>query len=129
MPVGKRVTRLASAHQQHIVDLSRKPKMIKHLPHRAAEFGIEPLQQRRLGWDNEIIVGFSGRGEQRRQLWVVKTRLGKLLLLRGCARHLATKLNPAVSELGDSLDCLFDTKGSVRRNRRLGLRQFLAPCD
>ena len=53
-------TRLASVHQQNVVDLSRKPKMIKHLPHRASEFGIEPIQQRRLGWDNEIVVSFSG---------------------------------------------------------------------
>jgi hypothetical protein len=57
------ITRLASAHQQDVVDLSRKPNMIKHLPHRAAEFGIEPIQECRFGRDNEIVVSFSGRGE------------------------------------------------------------------
>jgi hypothetical protein len=56
-------TRLASAHRQDVVDLSRKPKMIKDLSHRAAEFAIEPIQERRLGWDNESIVSFGGRGE------------------------------------------------------------------
>src|SRR6476660_1502468 len=80
MPVGKRVTRLASAHQQHIVDLSRKPKMIKHLPHRAAEFGIEPIQECRFGWDNEIVVSFSGRGEQRASTWSRRRRRALMVL-------------------------------------------------
>ena len=65
---------VSTAHQQDVVDLSRKPKMIKDLPHRAAEFAIEPIQQRRLGWDNEIVVSFSGRGEQRRQHLVSKKK-------------------------------------------------------
>jgi hypothetical protein len=68
------ITRLASAHQQDIVDLSRKPKMIKDLPHRGAEFGIEPIQECRLGWDNEIIINVSGRGEQGCQHLVSKKK-------------------------------------------------------
>jgi hypothetical protein len=64
----------AAVHQQNVVDLSRKPKMIKHLPHRASEFGIEPIQERRLGWGNEIVVSYSGRGEQRRQHLVAKKK-------------------------------------------------------
>ena len=70
------ITRLASAHRQDVVDLSRKPKMIKDLSHRAAEFATEPIQQRRFGWDNEIVVSFSGRGEQRRQHLVSKKKQG-----------------------------------------------------
>jgi hypothetical protein len=68
------ITRLATGHQQDVVDLSRKPKMIKHLSHRAAEFGIEPIQECRFGWANEIVVSFSGRGEQRRQHLVSKKK-------------------------------------------------------
>src|SRR5690349_1170236 len=68
------VTRLAPAHQQDLVDLSGKPKMIKDLLHRAAEFAIKPVQQRRLGWDNEIVASFSGRGEQGRQHLVSKKK-------------------------------------------------------
>ena len=48
--------------------------MVKDLSHNAAEFTIEPIQPRRLGWDNEIVVSFSGRGEQRRQHLVSKKK-------------------------------------------------------
>ena len=48
--------------------------MIKDLSHRAAEFAIKPIQQRRLNWGNEIVVHFSGRGEQRRQHLVSKKK-------------------------------------------------------
>ncbi|HXF11814.1 MAG TPA: hypothetical protein VN517_01575 [Terriglobales bacterium] len=48
--------------------------MKKHLPHRAAEFGIEPIQHRRLCQDNEIVINISGRGEQRHQHLVSKKK-------------------------------------------------------
>ena len=48
--------------------------MVKDLSHNAAEFTIEPIQPRRLGWDNEIVVSFSGRGEQGRQHLVSKKK-------------------------------------------------------
>jgi hypothetical protein len=42
------------------MDLWRKSKVTKHLVNRGSEFGIEPIQECRFGWDNEIVVSFGG---------------------------------------------------------------------